>query len=113
MHQVPARGEGPLPRRCLCAGLDRGRFRGDASGRWRQRHPRHDPQEDLYRLTGRVAGMSPMPDRDPFIFIDLARLGRTDWWSGVKAFLRILGWQILILTPYIVVLGVIAYWRDL
>jgi len=57
--------------------------------------------------------MSAMPDHDPYSFIDLARLGRTDWWSGVKAFLRILGWLFLILTPYIVVLGVIAYSRDL
>jgi len=57
--------------------------------------------------------MSAMPDRDPYDFIDLARLGRTDWWSGVKAFLRIVGWVFLVLTPLILVLGFVAYSRDL
>jgi membrane protease YdiL (CAAX protease family) len=47
-----------------------------------------------------VVGVSAMPDRDPYDFIDLARLGRTDWWSGVKAFLRILGWQFLVGIPF-------------
>jgi membrane protease YdiL (CAAX protease family) len=30
-----------------------------------------------------------------YAFIDLARLGRTDWWSGLKGFLRLIGWQVL------------------
>ena len=47
--------------------------------------------------------------RDPFAFIDLARLGRTDWWSGVKAFLRILLWQVLVSIPLAIAL---FFWRD-
>lgn len=35
------------------------------------------------------------PSRDAFSFIDLARLGRTDWRSTGKAFLKIVGWQVL------------------
>ncbi len=47
--------------------------------------------------------------RDPFAFIDLARLGRTDWWSGLKAFLRILLWQVLAGIP----LGIaLVFWRQ-
>jgi membrane protease YdiL (CAAX protease family) len=37
--------------------------------------------------------------RDPFAFIDLARLGRTDWRSGGNAFLQLLGWQIVVALP--------------
>jgi membrane protease YdiL (CAAX protease family) len=51
--------------------------------------------------------VSTTPDHDPYAFIDLARLGRTDWWSGVKAFLRLLGWQILVGIP----IGIAAAFR--
>jgi len=47
--------------------------------------------------------------RDPFAFIDLARLGRTDWRSAVKAFLRILVWQVLVGIPVGVAATVIKY----
>src|SRR5579864_8848191 len=33
---------------------------------------------------------------DSFFFIDLARLGRTDWWSGLKGALKFAGWQLAI-----------------
>jgi len=36
---------------------------------------------------------------DASAFIDLARLGRTDWRSGVKALLLIVGWQLLVGIP--------------
>lgn len=56
-----------------------------------------------------VDAMPAGPRRDPFAFIDLARLGRTDWRSGVEAFLRLLGWQVLVGIP----VGVALYiWGD-
>ncbi|HEX7969941.1 MAG TPA: CPBP family glutamic-type intramembrane protease [Stellaceae bacterium] len=54
-----------------------------------------------------IAG-APAGGRDSFAFIDLARLGRTDWWSGVKAFLRILLWQVLVSIPLAIAL---IFWR--
>ena len=39
------------------------------------------------------------PRRDPFAFIDLARLGRTGWKSGGNASLQLLGWQIVVALP--------------
>src|SRR5260221_5785700 len=50
-------------------------------------------------LSGSIDAVPAGVRRDAFAFIDLARLGRTDWRSGVKAFLRILGWQVLIGIP--------------
>jgi membrane protease YdiL (CAAX protease family) len=47
------------------------------------------------------------PRRDPFAFIDLARLGRTDWRSGGNAFLQLLGWQIVVAIP----VGVALYFK--
>jgi hypothetical protein len=32
---------------------------------------------------------APAAPRDPYAFIDLARSGRTDWWSAVKGLLKI------------------------
>jgi membrane protease YdiL (CAAX protease family) len=40
--------------------------------------------------------VAPPRERDAFAFIDLARLGRTDWWSGLKGFFKLIGWQLLI-----------------
>lgn len=60
-------------------------------------------------LDGEIAAIPPGMRRDPFAFVDLARLGRTDWQSGVKAFLWILGWQVAVGIPA----GVVLYiWAD-
>jgi membrane protease YdiL (CAAX protease family) len=58
---------------------------------------------DLYR-DATVAEPDALPlrpgvARDAFAFIDLARLGRTDWWSGTKALLNIVGWHLAIGIP--------------
>lgn len=46
-------------------------------------------------MTSEIDG-APPPARDgAFAFIDLARLGRTDWRSTGKALLKIVGWQVL------------------
>ena len=42
---------------------------------------------------------APPHARDALAFIDLARLGRTDWWSGLKGFFKIIGWQLLAGVP--------------
>lgn len=60
-------------------------------------------------LTGSIDAMPARLPRDAFAFIDLARLGRTDWRSGLKAFLRILGWQVLVGIPVGVALFI---WGD-
>jgi membrane protease YdiL (CAAX protease family) len=52
---------------------------------------------DLPLALDRSIDAVPVGDgRDPFAFIDLARLGRSDGRSALKAFLRILGWQVLV-----------------
>src|SRR5690348_1240496 len=51
-----------------------------------------------------IAAIPAAPRRDPFAFIDLARLGRTDWRSGRNAFLQLLGWQIVVGLPVAVAL---------
>ena len=60
-------------------------------------------------LSGSIDAVPAGMRRDAFAFIDLARLGRTDWRSGVKAFLRILGWQVLVDIPVVVALYI---WGD-
>jgi uncharacterized protein len=40
--------------------------------------------------------VAPRAARDAFAFIDLARLGRTDWWSGTKGLLKFFGWQLAV-----------------
>jgi membrane protease YdiL (CAAX protease family) len=65
----------------------------------------------LQQVSARIAGVAlyhdlplavptkpftPRGASDAFTFIDLARLGRTNWWSGVKGLLKIIGWYLLI-----------------
>jgi uncharacterized protein len=52
--------------------------------------------------------LAPRAARDAFAFIDLAQLGRTDWWSATKGLLKFFGWQLAIG----IALGVpIVIWR--
>lgn len=51
---------------------------------------------------------APSAARDPYTFIDLARVGRTDWWSGVKGLLKLVFWQVLLGTA---AAGAIIWWR--
>lgn len=52
---------------------------------------------------------APSAANNALAFIDLARLGRTDWWSATKAFLKLIGWQVLVS----IVAGVALYfWGD-
>lgn len=55
-------------------------------------------------LDGSLDAVPAATRRNAFAFIDLARLGRTDWLSGVKALLRIIGWQVVVGIPAGVVL---------
>lgn len=50
--------------------------------------------DDILPLSVATASRHPAPDggSDAFAFIDLARLGRTDWWSSLKALLKIVSW---------------------
>ncbi len=65
-----------------------------------------EPAEQLPLPT--TGAGTPSSKGDPFAFIDLACLGRTDWWSGLKAFLWILLWQVLAAIPVGVAL---VFWR--
>jgi uncharacterized protein len=49
---------------------------------------------DILPLSMETASRHPAPDEgsDSFAFIDLARLGRTDWWSSLKALIKIVFW---------------------
>jgi membrane protease YdiL (CAAX protease family) len=47
---------------------------------------------------------------DPFAFIDLARCGRTDWWSGLKGLLKIVFWYVACSAAAIVPM---VLWRNL
>jgi uncharacterized protein len=46
--------------------------------------------------------------RDPYAFIDLARIGRTDWWSAAKGLLKIVFCYVLL---SIAAAGAIIWWR--
>jgi uncharacterized protein len=51
---------------------------------------------DLDRRTTRLTvSERELSNQNTFSFIDLARLGRTDWWSGLKGLLRIVGWHLV------------------
>jgi uncharacterized protein len=51
---------------------------------------------------------APAAPRDPYAFIDLARIGRTDWWSATKGLLKILFCYVVL---SIAAAGAIIWWR--
>jgi membrane protease YdiL (CAAX protease family) len=57
------------------------------------------------------AGQPLLPgiEQAAFAFIDLARLGRTDWWSATKGLLKFFGWQLAIGLALAVP---IIFWRN-
>jgi hypothetical protein len=52
---------------------------------------------------------APAAPRDPYPFIDLARSGRTDWWSAAKGLLEIVFCYVLL---SIAAVAAIIWWRE-
>jgi len=52
---------------------------------------------------------APATARDPYAFIDLARRGRTDWWSAAKGLLKIVFCYVLL---SLAAAAALIWWRD-
>jgi uncharacterized protein len=64
--------------------------------------------EILASSSAMTPNSAPAAPRDPYAFIDLARIGRTDWWSAAKGLLKIVFCYVLL---SLAAAGAIIWWR--